>query len=271
MKHFLVHQMKHISSSFALCTSFYFIIYFVTYSFIFSLIPGFTEHTFLLYLNSHLKCRFRKDWGTVYVLFSPFVLAVLDHFPQGINSEMEIFLQVDWLVLLETTLLRERKAELSRGKNWTSFSPNWGKEAGFVHSPLGQTLDVEGIQDGFVTLAKATPFDQAVLRGTQTVGLSSQHCQAAAGERVFQPWREADEAHYNVHCTRTETDMTKAPWLFYPSVFKMIHKYLTTSTALWNQLLYTSLATTCTAHKRPHVSLPFPLSAVFLQEVFYCF
>lgn len=95
MKHFLVHQTKHISSSFALCTSFYFIIYFVTYSFIFSLIPGFTEHTFLLYLNSHLKSRFRKDWGTVYVLFSPFALAVLDHFPQGINSEMEIFLQVD--------------------------------------------------------------------------------------------------------------------------------------------------------------------------------
>lgn len=81
------------------------------------------EQTFLSYLNSHLNCTFLKDWDTVYIIFSSFVLAVLGHFPQEIYSEMEIYMQVDWLVLLETTLVREgereRKAELSRGRNWT--------------------------------------------------------------------------------------------------------------------------------------------------------
>jgi len=79
------------------------------------------EQTFLSYLNSQLNCRLLKDWDTVYIIFSPFVLAVLGHFPQEIYSEMEICMQVDWLVLLETTLVRERerKAELSRGRNWT--------------------------------------------------------------------------------------------------------------------------------------------------------
>lgn len=52
------------------------------------------EQIFLFYLNSHLK-HFIKDWDTVYILFSPFVLAVLYHFPQEINSEIEISLQVD--------------------------------------------------------------------------------------------------------------------------------------------------------------------------------
>lgn len=76
------------------------------------------EQTLLSYLNSQLNCRVLKDWDTVYIIFSPFVLAVLGHFPQEIHSEMEICMQVGWISPLGHASEGKRKARLSRGRNY---------------------------------------------------------------------------------------------------------------------------------------------------------
>ena len=75
------------------------------------------EQTLLLYLNFQLNCRVLKDCNTVYIIFSPFLLAVLGHFLQEIYSEMEILHAGRLTSPLGNASEGERKAQLSQGKN----------------------------------------------------------------------------------------------------------------------------------------------------------